>query len=183
MGFTSDLLDTVTFKGLSSTTSRFIAAAVSLVIWVLSVLFVVALSFRLGNAGTADQVGLALVSIILISYTLSGRFLLFEIANWLAFYTPVGVLCRSDRKVLDKARREILELARHQSLANFLPYSTINPAVAHIESFEVIRQQDAGVLREWLNEAENLNKAAHLVYQIALVEQAIAAGDYPRPNV
>lgn len=182
MGFTPELVQTVTFQGLSSTADRLIAAAVSLIIWVLSVLFVVALSFRLENAGIVDQVGLALASIILIYYTLSGRFLLFGIANWLALHTPAGVLYRNDRVVLDQARSKILEIARHQSLANFLPYSNINPAVAHVDSFEVIQQQDAGTLHEWLGDAKNLNKAAHLVYQIALVELAMATGDYPRPK-
>ncbi len=182
MGFTSEMLKAVTFQGLSSTPTRLIAAGASLVIWVLSVLLLVELSFRLEAAGIADQVGLVTASIILVHYSLSGRFLLSEIATWLSLHTPVGVLYRNDREVLDKARSKILEVARHQSLANFLPYSNINPAVAHVDGFEVIHQQDAGTLHEWLVDAKNLNKAAHLVYQIALVELAVAAGDYPRPK-
>ena len=120
MGFTSELLKTVTFQGLSSTPARLIAAGASLVIWVLSVLLLVVLSFRFEAAGIADQIGLAAVSIILVHYSLSGRFLLADIAIWLALRTPVGVLYRNDRKILGRARRVILRLARQHSFANFI---------------------------------------------------------------
>ena len=182
MGFTSELLKTVTFQGLSSTPARLIAAGASLVIWVLSVLLLVGLSFRFEAAGIADQIGLAAVSIILVHYSLSGRFLLADIAIWMALRTPVGVLYRNDRKILGKARKVILRLARQHSFASFLPYSNINPAVARADSFEVFKQQEAGTLQSWLDDTKNLNTAAHLVFQIALVEQALAAGDYPRPE-
>lgn len=183
MVFTSELLKTVTFQGLSRTSARLIAAAFSVAIWVMTVIFLVALSFQLEAAGIVDQVGLVAASVILIYYLLAGRILLAQIAHWLALHTPVGVLYRNDREVLEKARTQILEIARHQSLASFLPYSNINPAVAHVDSFEVIEQQEAGTLHEWLGDAKNLNKAAHLVFQIALVEQALAAGEYPSPKL
>ena len=49
MGFTSELLKTVTFQGLSSTPARLIAAGASLVIWVLSVLLLVWSGNKVGN--------------------------------------------------------------------------------------------------------------------------------------
>ena len=182
MGFSSQLLKTVTFQGLSSSPARLIAAGASLVIWALSVFLLVELGFRLEAAGIADQVGLVGASIILVHYSLSGRFLLADIATWMALRTPVGVLYRNDRKILGRARRVILRLARQHSFASFLPYSNINPAVARADSFEVFKQQEAGTLQSWLDGTKNLNTAAHLVFQIALVEQALAAGDYPRPE-
>ena len=108
--------------------------------------------------------------------------MLADIATWMALRTPVGVLYRNDRKILGRARRVILRLARKHSFASFLPYSNINPAVARADSFEVFKQQEAGTLQSWLDDTKNLNTAAHLVFQIALVEQALAAGDYPRPE-
>lgn len=182
MGFTSELLKTVTFQGLSSTPARLIAAGASLVICALSAFVLVELCFRFEAAGIADQVGLVAASIILVHYSLSGRFLLADIATWMALRTPVGVLYRNDRKILDRAREVILLLAGQHSLASFLPYSNINPAVARADVFEVFKQQEAGTLQSWLDDTKNLNTAAHLVFQIALVEQALAAGDYPRPE-
>ena len=172
----------VTFQGLSSTPARLIAVGASLVIWVLSVFLLVALSFKLETAGIADQVGLAAASFILVHYSLSGRFLLADIATWMALRIPVGVLYRNDRKILDSAREVILRLAWQLSFASFLPYSNINPAVARADAFEVFKQQEVGTLRSCLDDTKNLNAAAHLVFQIVLVEQALAAGEYPKPE-
>ena len=108
--------------------------------------------------------------------------MLADIATWMALRTPVGVLYRNDREILGRAREVILRLAEQHSLASFLPYSNINPAVACADAFQIFKQQEAGTLQSWLDDSQNLNTAAYLVFQIALVEQALAAGDYPTPE-
>ena len=172
---------TITFHGISTRGQRNIALLTTLLIWVGSGFALLNLALLLNAYDVADQAGLFLASALLIHYTLTGRFVFLSIAQWLCRTTPIGVLYRKDMSVLSAAREQLLAVANRVSFADFQSYSRINPLVESPGAATVIEHQNAGDLKHWVADVQNLKVLANLVYQLTLVAQKIASGVYPRP--
>lgn len=167
-------------RGLSSSRHRKIALFSTLSIWGGTGYLLVKLALLLEASGLADEAGLALASTILVHFIVTGQCVVQAIARTLVEKTPVGILYRRDKAVLSMARAQLLDLADKIAFEELQSYAKINPAVA-VAAAEVIAHQNAGDLQQWLSAPQNLKAMANHVYQLALVEEAIKAGDYPRP--
>ena len=110
----------------------------------------------------------------LIHYIAGGQFIMYSAAQTLARVTPLGVLYRQDKAVFDRAKRELLSIAREVQFRDYLEYGKINPAIRSRSSLVVMAHQKKGDLNQWIGSARNLKQLANLVYQIYLVEQILA---------
>jgi len=173
-------LNKVQCRGLSSSRHRKIALFSTLTIWGGTGYLLVQLALLLEASGLADEVGLALASTTLIHFIVTGKCVLHAIAKNLVDKTPISILYRRDKAVLSIARAQLLDLADQIVFEDLQSYAKINPAVT-VAAAEVIAHQNEGDLQQWLSAPQNLKAMANHVYQLALVEEAIKAGDYPRP--
>ena len=168
--FLSFDIQTITFQGVSRKYQRKLALAFTLGIWVGLTIF------AFGLAGTAktskeleDVISMSALVCVLVGL-FGGPFLPFVAARALFDITPLGVLYRNDQVVLERARAELLRIAKEVNFENYLSYSKINPDIRSKKSLLVMVHQKRGDLGQWVLRTRNLHQLANLVYQIFLVE-------------
>ena len=171
--FLSVDLSAATFEGLSLSHHRKIALLGTITIWLgVGYAFYLA-ALRLDALGWAEDVASVFLTGALIHYIAGGQFIMYSAARALARVTPLGVLYRQDKTVLDKAKRELLSIAQEVQFRDYLEYGKINPAIRSRSSLVVMAHQKKGDLNQWIGSARNLKQLANLVYQIYLVEQIL----------
>lgn len=167
-------LPAATFEGLSLSYQRKIALGATFLIWVGLALAGICGAQRIGHSAVAGDVATIFVLGALLYYIVSGEFIILSGTKALLKATPLGVLYRHDRSILDRAKSELLSIAEQVEFRDYLEYGKINPAIRSRGSLLVMAHQKRGDLQKWVGNARNLKQLADLVYQIHLVEQILA---------
>ncbi|MDN3385096.1 hypothetical protein QL995_20945 [Pseudoalteromonas sp. APC 3358] len=166
-------IGTLTFAGLSVSIARKIAAIATIAIWVgVAVVFVMA-GHKLDSDTWVETLALAMLVLSLLQYIAGKETIFSYVAEWLTRVTPLGVLYRHDKLIIDQARQQLLDIASHTEFERYLPYQKINPAIGTSENMRVIVIQKRGKLNTWVKETGNLKCLADLIYQIHLVEKLL----------
>lgn len=166
-------LSAATFEGLSLSYQRKIAVGATFLIWVGIALTGICGAQRIGDSAMADDLAASFVLVTLLYYIVYGEFIILACANALLKATPLGVLYRQDRSILDRAKWELLSIAGQVEFRDYLEYGKINPAIRSRGSLLVMAHQRKGDLQQWIGNARNLKLLANLVYQIYLVEKVL----------
>lgn len=162
-----------TFDGLSLSYQRKIALVATMGIWIGLGYACYRAALLLEGLHLAEDVACMFLFGIFIHYILSGQFILLSASKTLLDVTPLGVLYRQDRAILDKAKDELLTIAGEVQLRDYLEYGKINPAIRARGSLLVMAHQRKGDLKQWIGNSGNLKLLANLVYQIYLVEKVL----------
>mgnify|MGYP003627312911 CR=1 FL=1 len=163
----------LTFDGVSVSLERKVAMWASLAILVGVSSFLIATAIQLELTKAQSTYVLAAVVGVLIHYSVSGRFLLKDLAAWLGENTPVSILYRKDKKILDRSREELLQVAGKADFRRYIHYQKINPAIGSKRHLLVMAHQRKGDLRAWSDKSTNLKSLADLIFQLHLAEQVI----------
>ena len=162
-----------TFKGLSLPYQRKIALVATLSIWLVLGYACCRAALLFEGYDLATDVALIILFGVTNHYILCGQFILQSASKALLDVTPLGVLYRQDRAILDKAKDELLTIVGEVQLRDYLEYGKINPAIRARGSLVVMAHQRKGDLKQWIGNAKNLKLLANLVYQIYLVEKVL----------
>lgn len=181
--FISADIGTLTFTGLSVSVARKIAAISTVAIWAGLTAMLVMIGYKVGNNPWVDLLALATLGLSFAQYIAGKEIIFLSIAKWLTSLTPLGVLYRHDKQIIDQARQQLLDIASHTEFEDYLPYQKINPAIGRAETLKVIDNQKRGSLRLWVKETRNLRCLADLVYQIHLVETLLYKDGLPPKRV
>lgn len=173
LNFLNTDIKAVTFTGLSLAYQRRLALFVSLAIFLLLGYSGWMTANQLEMVPRANALMMVLAAVILVHYILGNRFLLLTWAKILVEITPLSVLYRHDKNILDISKKECLQIASEVSFDRYLPYAKINPAIKNRDSLLVIAHQRKGDLNDWVKNVRNLKKLANMIYQIHLVEKLI----------
>lgn len=165
----------LTFAGLSRRRERRVAMWSSLMILVVVSASLIASTVLVELPPVANSVILFLMAVVLAVYIFTGQFLVKDIAVWVGEGTPIAVLYRSDKKILDGARAELLQLAEQIDFRRYYHYRKINPAIGCRRHLLVMAHQKKGDLLLWSEKSRNLKALADLVYQFYLAERIIQA--------
>jgi len=169
-------IDAITLKGLSRTRQRKAALLLTLII----AGSVISMAVYLVSIISSQQSELCVIIILIASsihYIIKGRVLLLDIAWALLEITPLGVLYRHDKRILNRCRYHLKQVTDQYELGDYLGYSRVNPTINSKESLEVIRRQRTGNLEGWVKHPVHLKHSANLIYQIYLVERLIENSD------
>ncbi|WP_444928338.1 hypothetical protein ACJJI4_23795 (plasmid) [Microbulbifer sp. TRSA002] len=153
-----------TFEGLSLSYQRKIALVATVGIWLGMGYACYIAALRLEGLHIAEDVVDAFLFGILIHYILCGQFFLLTASKALLYATPLGVLYRQDREILDKMKEELLKITSEVQLRDYLDYGKINPVIRARGSLVVMAHQSKGDLKPWIGNARNLKLLANLVY-------------------
>lgn len=162
------------FEGLSLSYQRKIALGATFLIWIGLAIAGIVGAQRVTDNPVAGDVAAIFVLVTLLYYIVSGEFIILSGAKALLKATPLGVLYRQDRFILDRAKSELLNIAKQVEFKDYLEYAKVNPAIRSRGSLLVIAHQRKGDLQRWVGNARNLKQLADLVYQIHLAEQILA---------
>lgn len=174
-------LPAATFEGLSLSYQRKVALGATFIIWGGLAFAGFIGAQRVGNNAMADDMAGIFLLGTLLYYIVSGEFLIRSGAKALLKATPMGVLYRQDRSILDKAKAELLSIASQVSFRDYLGYGKVNPEIRARGSLLVMAHQKKGDLPQWVKNPHNLKLLANLVYQIHLVEKLLAEDAAPQP--
>lgn len=174
-------VDTLTFKDLSSQAQRLIALVATVGIFGMTALAFVVFTNFLERQDIADQVTLAIFVSVLAHYILTGKLAFKTVSDWIARFTPLGVLYRNDMRVINAAKEQLQALSSQVHFSDFECYTRINPYISTQGCLEVSKHQAKGDLQKWLGDVKNLKNMSDLVFQLWIVERSIAAGDYSNP--
>ena len=163
-----------TFKGLSLSYQRKIAFFATLAIWLGVTYFGFSAALQYGESQFATDIAIISSFGMFVHYIFSGKFFLYTLARELGKLTPLAVLYRHDKAILDRGKVELLDIATSNDLNAYLYYARINPEIRSAENLQVLVHQKKGDLLEWTKNVRNLKKLANLVYQIHLVERFLA---------
>ncbi|MCG8611819.1 MAG: hypothetical protein MI864_14925 [Pseudomonadales bacterium] len=175
-------LPVTTFEGLSLPYQRKVALVATFLIWVGLAFAGFIGAQRIGPSAVADDIAAIFVLGTVLYYIVSGDFIVLSGAKALLNATPMGVLYRQDRSVLDKAKAELLLIASQVNFRDYLGYGKVNPEIRARGSLLVIAHQEKGDLSQWVNNPHNLKLLANLVYQIHLVEKLLAGDSMPQTD-
>ncbi|MEH6814699.1 MAG: hypothetical protein V7677_19365 [Motiliproteus sp.] len=164
----------LTFNGLSAPLERKVAMWASLLILVGVSSFLLATAMRLNLTPDQNIYAMAIAAAMLAHYAWTGRVVLKDLATWLGGHTPVSILYNRDKRILSRAREELLLVAGKTDLRGYLHYRKINPAIGSKRHLLVLAHQRKGDLRPWTEKSTNLKILADLVYQLHLAEQVVA---------
>ncbi len=162
------------FEGLSLSYQRKVALGATFLIWIGLAITGIVGAQRLSDNAVAGDVTAIFVLGALLHYIVGGEFIILSGAKVLFKATPLGVLYRQDRSILDRAKSELLNIAKQVEFKDYLEYGKINPEIRSRGSLLVIAHQRKGDLQKWVGNARNLKQLADLVYQIHLAEQILA---------
>jgi len=164
-------ISVATFNGLSLSYQRKLALLTTLLIWFgLSYSGLIIASQYESTQSVTDCVIISSLGIA-IHYIFGGEFVFYALAKSLVKITPLGVLYRHDKLILEKAKVELFNIVKNNDLQPYLHYARINPEIRSAANLQVIAHQKKGDLQEWTKNVRNLKTLANLVYQIHLVEQ------------
>lgn len=166
-------MSVATFQGLSLSYQRRIALVATLAIWGGMAYMAIIAGQLLDSGKLVNEMSIIVILGGLLHYLAGGEFVILSMAKALLRVTPLGVLYRHDRIILDKAKTELLAIAGQVDFNDYLEYGKINPAIRSRESLLVMAHQKKGDLQEWVRNARNLKHLADLVFQIHLVEQIL----------
>lgn len=175
--FLSVDIKSATFTGISLKLQRKLALLVTLVIWVFMGVYALNLiSIMNLSRETEDLLTVLAVGCLLVGLA-GGPFVPLIAAQALFNHTPLGVVYRKDKVVLERAREELFRIAKTVDFADYLGYGKINPEIRCKKNLLVIAHQKKGDLELWAMRARNLHQLANLVYQIYLVEQLLSSDE------
>ena len=163
-------ISAATFKGLSLSYQRKLALLVTLLIWLGLSLTGLSFAGQYADNQSVSDIVIILFFGMAIHYITGGKFVILSLAKSLVKITPLGVLYRHDKAILEKAKIELLNIVQNNDLQQYLLYARINPEIRSETNLQVIAHQKKGDLQEWAKNVKNLKKLANLVYQIHLVE-------------
>jgi hypothetical protein len=172
--FSSIDISVCTFSGLSHSYQRIVAVAATLAIVMGLGYFGCRMLAQVANSTMADEFGIFLFCGILVHYILTGKMILQTLANSLFERTPVAVLFRHDKEIIERARQMLCGIADQIDLYQYLKYGKINPAIHSKKFLLVVARQRRGDINAWLNNIYNLKTMADFVYQIYLVERLLS---------
>ena len=176
-------ISAATFKGLSLSYQRKLALLTTLLIWLgLSFAGLTIANQHADSQSVSDIVIISFFGMV-IHYILGGEFIIYSLVKSLVRITPLGVLYRRDRAILEKAKVELFQIVQNNDLQLYLLYARINPEIRSAANLQVIEHQKKGDLQEWAKDVRNLKKLANLVYQIHLVEQFLTEEECLNVNV
>jgi hypothetical protein len=172
-------ISAATFKGLSLSYQRKLALLTTLLIWL--GLSYAGLSIANQYADSQSVSDIVIISLfgMAIHYFLGGDFIIYTLMKSLLTITPLSVLYRHDKAILEKAKTELFKIAQNNDLQLYLLYARVNPEIRTAANLQVIEHQKNGDLQEWTKDVRNLKKLANLVYQIHLVEQFFSEEERP----
>jgi len=167
-------ISAATFKGLSLSYQRKLALLTTLLIWFGLSFACLTIATQYESSPSVLDITIISFFVIAIHYILGGEFVIYSLAKSLVKITPLGVLYRHDKAILEKAKAELFKIAKNTDLHFYIHYSRINPEIRSAANLQVIAHQKKGDLQEWAKNVRNLKKLANLVYQIHLVEQFLS---------
>jgi|LGVC01.1.fsa_nt_gb hypothetical protein len=167
-------ISAATFTGLSLSYQRKIAFFTTLSIWLGVSVAGFTAAHQYGDSQAVTDIAIISLFGMVIHYIFGGELFLYTLARVLFKLTPLGVLYRHDKAILDRGKVELLEIACSNDLYTYLHYAKINPEIRSAENLQVIVHQKKGDMQEWTKNVKNLKKLANLVYQIHLVERFLA---------
>lgn len=164
-------IDAVKFAGLSLSAQRKLALFNTALIWIVTaIVLYYFISLLDERENYISFTILVCISVMVLDYIITNRFLPYSLAKLLVEFTPIASLYRQDMTVLNSSRAELLKLANQVRFEDYLVYSRINPDIRSEESLNVMIQQRKGDLSGWIKKPQHLKMIANLVYQIYLVE-------------
>lgn len=164
-------ISAVTFKGLSLSYQRKLALLTTLLIWLGSSFAGLTIANQYADSQSVSDIAIISFFGMTIHYILGGKLALYSLTKSLVKITPLGVLYRHDKAILEKAKTELFKIAQNNDLQLYLNYARVNPEIRSAANLQVIEHQKKGDLQEWSKDMRNLKKLANLVYQIHVVEQ------------
>jgi len=164
-------ISAATFKGLSLSYQRKLALLTTLLIWLGLSFAGLTIANQYADSQSVSDIAIISFFVMVIHYILGGKFVIYSLAKSLVTITPLGVLYRHDKTIIEKAKTELFKIAQNNDLQVYLHYARINPEIRSAANLQVIAHQKKGDLQEWTKNVKNLKKLANLVYQIHLVEQ------------
>lgn len=167
-------ISATTFKGLSLSYQRKIAFFATLLIWLAISVVLWFVAGQYTNSQITNDIVIILLFGMLIHYIFGGEFFLYYLAKSLFKITPLSILYRQDRVILERAKTELFEITKNNDFYLYLDYARINPEIRSVANLQVISHQKKGDLQEYTKNVINLKKLANLVYQIHLVELFLA---------
>jgi hypothetical protein len=162
-------VDTITFIGISSSTQRMIGLCGTLVATA-CIMSLIYLSSAMANIHLGMDEALVAVEILLINYIAGGGPVVHTAMTRLFWITPLGVLYKRDKRVLESAKLELLAIIKDVKLQDYTNYGKINPLICSEESAQIIKEQASGNIEGWIENIHHLKALANMVYQIHLVE-------------
>ena len=159
-----------TFKGLSLSYQRKLALLTTLLIWLGLSFAGLSIANQYADSQSVSDIAIISFFVMVIHYILGSEFVIYTLAKSLVRITPLGVLYRHDKAILEKAKTELFKIAQNNDLQPYLLYARINPEIRSAANLQVIAHQKKGDLQEWAKNVNNLKQLANLVYQIHLVE-------------
>lgn len=167
-------ISAATFSGLSLSYQRKVAFVATILIWFGLSFTGLNLANQYADSQSVTDIAIILFFGVVIHYILGGEFFPYFITKRIVAATPLGVLYKHDRLILEKAKTELFKIVKSNDFLTYLHYARINPEIRTAANLQVIAHQKKGDLHEWTKNVRNLKKLANLVYQIHLVEQFLS---------
>ena len=171
-------ISAATFKGLSLSYQRKLALLMTLLIWLGLSFAGLTIANQYADSQSVSDIAIILFFGIAFHYILCGEFVIYTLSKSLLKITPLGVLYRLDKTIIEKAKTELFKIALNNDFQPYLHYARINPEIRSAANLQVIAHQKKGDLQAWTKNVRNLKKLANLVYQIHLVDQFFSEEEY-----
>ena len=164
-----ELLQEVSFKGLSTGVKRTFILAVSIAIFVgLSFTLYKIIRFIPKNEVT-EVLTMFILACGCIHYFLTQQLILKQVADFLVCQLPLVKLYDQDKRIVEITKAKIVTLAESIKDTDITIHKRINPQLSSEDSQQVIKHLYD--IEDWTVSAENLKKCANFIYQYLLVER------------
>jgi hypothetical protein len=163
---------TLTMQGLS----RPLLRRLSVLISVLLLFFLCTMTYLLIAAASeagriAPETGILLLSLCALDQILNRGNAFSCAGRCLADLSPMAVLYRRDKRILNAARAEIIRALKEQPGIFNVEHTSLNPRIDPRAARELRDSLATGRLQEYLSRPGSLWRAANLVYQLNLTHR------------
>ncbi|POP52625.1 hypothetical protein [Zhongshania marina] len=167
-------LDSVTFKGLSSSRARMLSLVASLGLFFAFNGSLLVMANHADNAGLVPgEIFLLATSVLLFEYIGRGKTSILLVARFLVDAMPISVLFRHDKRVLDRGRAELERVLVTMDLSKLDAYAGLNPCISASIADNLRDVACRGELKDWLKDPRRLASAANLMYQLHITEEFV----------
>lgn len=164
-----ELIDVITFKGLSTRLQRKLILLITVII-VIGLALAASRAIKLIPENQTTQIlTFFMVACLYVHYLLTQKFLLKKLALLIVRQLPLTKLYNEDRKIVERAKSRLFPLANSLKDKDLTIHKRINPRLDNGSAREVV--QHLHELEKWAASAANTKKCADFVYQYVLVEQ------------
>jgi len=169
INYHNELIDEITFKGLSTRLQRKLILLTTVCIVIgLTLAAIKAIKLIPENQMT-QMLTFFLVSCLYVHHLLTQKFILKKLALAIVNLLPLTKLYNEDKRIVERAKSRMLPIAMSLRDSDLTIHKRINPRLDTTSVYEVI--QHLHELERWTVCPENTKKCADFVYQYILVEQ------------